>query len=101
MAFRARAVGVGQRVEGQRVDGVPEPAATVNVTVDEIVSGVGIGDVRRVVPLQNGQAESYRGDYGGRRSVLERAVIVDDVPEGTTRRLQRAKVSTSVMDESG
>lgn len=85
LTFRARAVRIGQRVEGQRVGRVPEPAAAVDVTVYEVVSGVGAVDVRRVVPLENREAKGDRGDQGGRRGVLERAGVVDDVPEGPVR----------------
>lgn len=46
LTFGARVVGSRQTVEGQRVDGVSEPAATVDVTVYEVVSSVGVGDVR-------------------------------------------------------
>jgi hypothetical protein len=97
LTFRAHAIWIGQRVEGQWVDRVPEPAAAVDVAVYEVVSGVGVVDVRRVVSLENGEAKGDRGDQGCRSGVLERAGVVDDVPEGTIRCLER----TSVIDRSG
>ena len=88
LTLRARAVCIGQRVEGQWVDCIPEPAATVDVTIYEFVSSISTVDVSRVVSFENGEAKSDRGDQGGRRGVLERAGVVDDVPEGSIRCLQ-------------
>lgn len=39
-----------------------EPAAIVNVATYEIVSSVGVRNVRRVVLPEDGQAKSDRGD---------------------------------------
>ena len=97
MGFRARVVGVRKGVEGQRIDRVSEPAATVNVTTHEIVSSIGVGNIRRVVPLKDGQAKSGGGNQGGRRGIPERARIVDDVSKGAVGCLQ-TKVSKSGGD---
>lgn len=54
----------------------------------EVVGSLGIGDVRRVVSLKNGQTECNGGDQSGRSGVLERAGIVDHVADGASRSLE-------------
>jgi len=74
-------------VEGHRVDRISKPAAIVDVAMNEIVSSDGVRDVRRVVSLENGQAEGDGGDQSGRSGVHERVGLVYGVAESASRGL--------------
>ena len=45
LTLRARHTGIRESVESQRVDRVSEPTIAIDVTVNEVVSSVGVGDV--------------------------------------------------------
>lgn len=58
LAFGAGVIRVRETVEGQGIDRVLEEATAVDVTAYVVVSGVSVGDVRYVIPVENGQAKS-------------------------------------------